>query len=174
MMKGYHLDPEDSYHRADLILKKYRNIVWAAEGRMEDYQMRAFAYGEHDYAVGLRYLADFAPEADGEQFVSKVAGVMETAELINMVDRALQRVREYPRHGELYFDILNKKYIVRYPYTEDELLDSMGLTRTTLFRHRKEAVYLFALCLFGIAIPELLSQFCNPDSLRLAAGSEWD
>lgn len=166
LMKGYGLKPDDSYHRADLILKSYRKVVWTTEEGFEEIRARAFEYGSRSLAAGLRYLSDFAPDIEKDRFGDRLSCKIETTEMVQLVDKALLKVKTYPQLGETYYSILTKKYIVAYPYQEDELLESLDMTASVMYRRRKEAVYLFALCLFGCTIPELLKSYCNPESLK--------
>ena len=153
------LDPDDSYHRADLILKTYRKVVWSVKCHLDDLNHQILEKGEQDYSAGLCYLSEFAPNTVKEDFVSKVCCVMETRQLMEVVEQAILFVREYPEHGALYYDILYKTYLVKYPYSEAELLEDLQMSRNTYFRRKKEAEYVFAIALFGYTLPPLISAF---------------
>ena len=40
--------------------------------------------------------------------------------------------------------------------TEKELLDELNMERSVFYDRKKEAIYLFSICLFGYVIPELM------------------
>jgi len=82
-----------------------------------------------------------------------------TKAMVNIINDALLKVKLYPRKGELYFDIINKCYLVKYKYSENELLDSLQISRTSFYRHKKSAVNLFGVTLWGFILPSLKKRF---------------
>ena len=65
------------------------------------------------------------------------------------------RVRDYPCRGDLYCEILSKCYLARFKYRESELLEVLGMERSTFYDRKKEAILLFGLSLWGGSIPKL-------------------
>lgn len=76
--------------------------------------------------------------------------------LVDVINRALLRLKRYPDRGELYYEILSKQFIYRFNSTEKELLDELNMERSVFYDRKKEAIYLFSICLFGYVIPELM------------------
>ena len=68
---------------------------------------------------------------------------------------ALLRLRKYPDRGELYYEILTKQFIYRFNSTEKEMLEELNMERSVFYDRKKEAIYIFSVCLFGYAIPEV-------------------
>ncbi len=58
-------------------------------------------------------------------------------------------------NGQLYHEILSKQYLTVYKYTEFEMLELLGLERSTYYDKKKEALDLFAICLWGYTIPSM-------------------
>lgn len=85
--------------------------------------------------------------------------------LVNIIDRALLRLKRYPDRGELYYEILTKQFIYRFNSTEKELLEELNIERSVFYDRKREAIYLFSVCLFGYSIPEVLEELprLNPD-----------
>lgn len=67
--------------------------------------------------------------------------------------------------GELYYEILTKQFIYRFNSTEKELLEELNIERSVFYDRKREAIYLFSVCLFGYSIPEVLEELprLNPD-----------
>ena len=95
-----------TYHRVKLILKIYRDVVWVLSERAEELHEYAWELGNRDADAGLCYLENFAPDIDLQEFEEKVCCVMESRMLVDVIDRALLRLKRYPDRGELYPGLL--------------------------------------------------------------------
>lgn len=91
--------------------------------------------------------------------------VVQNKMLVDAVNRSLLRLKRYPLRGELYYEILTKQYVYRYNSTEKELLDELNMERSVFYDRKREAIHLFSICLFGYAIPEIMSELprLNPN-----------
>lgn len=121
--------------------------------------------GEQDIESGLCYLENFAPDIELQAFEEKVCCLVQNQMLVNIIDRALLRLKRYPDRGELYYEILTKQFIYRFNSTEKELLEELNIERSVFYDRKREAIYLFSVCLFGYSIPEVLEELprLNPD-----------
>lgn len=108
------------------------------------------------------YLQSFAPDMDLQEFEERVCCVMENRMLVDVIDRALLRLKRYPDRGELYYEILTKQFIHRFNSTEKELLDELNMERSVFYDRKREAIFLLSLCLFGYAVPELQEELEMP------------
>ena len=144
-------DSQLAYHRVKLILKIYRDVVWVLR-----------ELGDQDADTGLIYLQSFAPDMDLQEFEERVCCVMENRMLVDVIDRALLRLKRYPDRGELYYEILTKQFIHRFNSTEKELLDELNMERSVFYDRKREAIFLLSLCLFGYAVPELQEELEMP------------
>lgn len=79
------------------------------------------------------YLQSFAPDMDLQEFEERVCCVMENRMLVDVIDRALLRLKRYPDRGELYYEILTKQFIHRFNSTEKELLDELNMERSVFY-----------------------------------------
>lgn len=152
------LDRNTVFHRGKLILKIYRDIVWVLSERAEELHEYAWSIGEHDIGTGLCYLENFAPDINLQDFEERVCCLVENRMLVDVIDRALLRLKRYPDRGELYYEILTKQFIYRFNSTEKELLDELNMERSVFYDRKKEAIYLFSISLFGYAIPEVMEK----------------
>lgn len=124
--------------------------------RAQELQEYAWELGDQDLSTGLCYLENFAPDIDLQDFEEKVCCVIQSQMLVDVINRALLRLKRYPDRGELYYEILSKQFIYRFNSTEKELLDELNMERSVFYDRKKEAIYLFSICLFGYVIPELM------------------
>ena len=155
------MDSDAVFHRSRLILTVYRDVTWAISERLEEIQDHAYEIGNRDVEVGFRYLADFAPDTEAERFAERVCCICETRMYIDLIDKALLRMRDYPVYGEIYYEILDKQYISRFPLTEPELSEALNIERSVFYDRKKEALHLFGLCMFGYTLPELRRLFTD-------------
>ena len=155
-------DSQLAYHRVKLILKIYRDVVWVLSERMEELHEYAWELGAQDADTGLIYLQSFAPDMDLQEFEERVCCVMENRMLVDVIDRALLRLKRYPDRGELYYEILSKQFIHRFNSTEKELLDELNMERSVFYDRKREAIFLLSLCLFGYAWAELQEELEMP------------
>ena len=98
--------------------------------------------GEQDIESGLCYLENFAPDIELQAFEEKVCCLVQNQMLVNIIDRALLRLKRYPDRGELYYEILTKQFIYRFNSTEKELLEELNIERS-VFYDRKTRSHLF-------------------------------
>lgn len=152
------LDSAAAFHRSKLLLKIYRDVAWVLNERAEELQDYAKELGDHNLGTGLCYLENFAPNMDLQDFEEKVCCVVQNKMLVDVINRALLRLKRYPNRGELYYEILTKQFICQLRSTEKSLLDELNMERSVFYDRKKEAIFLFSICLFGYAIPELINE----------------
>ena len=133
------LNSDAAFHRSRLILKIYRDVVWVLSERAEELQETAWIMGEQDIESGLCYLENFAPDIELQAFEEKVCCLVQNQMLVNIIDRALLRLKRYPDRGELYYEILTKQFIYRFNSTEKELLEELNIERSVFYDRKREA-----------------------------------
>lgn len=153
------VDEKTLYERARLILTIYRNVCWSTIGRAgEVYDGLICTYGAN-LDGALIYLETFAPDEARERFEERIQSLFETKWMIELVDMAMVKIRNYPCRGDLYCEIISKAYLSRYKYRESDMLEMFHMERSTFYDRKREAILLFGLSLWGTAIPELKQFF---------------
>jgi hypothetical protein len=155
------MDSDAVFHKSKLLLAVYRDVTWAISEQLEEIRDHAYETGGHNLDAGFRYLADFAPDVEADRFAERVCCVCETRMYIDLIDRALVRMKAYPVYGNVYYEILDKQYISRFPLTEPELSEALRIERSVFYDRKKEALHLFGVCLFGYTLPELRRLFTD-------------
>lgn len=162
----YEIDVKEIYKKAKLLLEIYRRICWTTMERIHSTRedlMISSASSELDGA--LIYLEQFAPDREREQFECRVAALFRTRWMMEIVDTALLVVGEFPDQGRMYFDILSKCYLASKKYSEDEMLEELNMERSRFYDRKKEAVIVFGIALWGVAIPKAKGLLCESDCL---------
>lgn len=162
-MASLGFDSQLAYHRVKLILKIYRDVVWVLSERAEELHAYAWELGNRDADAGLCYLENFAPDIDLQEFEERVCCVMESRMLVDVIDRALLRLKRYPDRGELYYEILTKQFIYRFNSTEKELLDELNMERSVFYDRKREALFCFLSASLGMLFLNCRKNWRRPD-----------
>lgn len=154
------IDEMELYAKAKLLLEIYRDICWDTAdyaGQMREAALYDYELCSGDLDSALLYLENFAPTEKKERFAERVQKLFEVKWMIEIVDHAVLKVREFPATGELYASLLSAYYLTNFPLTESEVLDTFGFERSTLYRRKKEAIKVFGLAVWGGSIEEFRS-----------------
>jgi len=154
-LASMHIDEERVYHKTKLLLKIYRDVVWCVEDRVCEIEAEYYAMGGNRLAEALDYLDDYDPNINKKDLEEKLCSLLKSKWLIEIVDKALLKIKNYPDYGDLYFNILYKQYIVKYRYSEKEIIESLNCERTTFYKRKKEAINLMGIAIWGYVIPAL-------------------
>ena len=100
------------YDRAKKLLESYRDVCWEtseyANLVREDLACE-YGYASSDLDTALLYLENFAPDEQKEKFAVKIRALFSVKWMVEIVDSAIIKVREFPLNGELYAHILSAK-----------------------------------------------------------------
>lgn len=144
-------------HQTKLLLTLYRQVVWSVERDLYEIDVTANDFGSRRIQDLVNYLSfDFEDDINKNAIEDRLKSLADTRDLIIVIDKALCRLKTYPLHGELYFDIINRKYIIMYQYSDQELMASLNLERTTFYKRKKEAINLLGTILWGYILPEMI------------------
>lgn len=146
------------YDRSRLILSIYRDVCWSAIGRADEVHEDLICTCGANLGDALVYLETFAPDEARERFEERIRSLFETKWMIELVDHAMGRIREYPCRGDLYCEIISKSYLSRFHYKESELLEVLSRNCSTYYDLQKRSNPFVWLILMGTSIP-MLKQF---------------
>lgn len=99
------------------------------------------------------YLKEFPATEEKQNFLMRITTYMDVGLLQEMVNHALLRVAEFPDFGSTHFDILSKCYVSTLAHPEDEILSVLHMERSRYYDRKKEAILLFGIAFWTIAIP---------------------
>jgi hypothetical protein len=159
-------DDEKHYHDTVKLLKIYRSVLWQAKHRLNDINEECFDLGYKEVRDVVNFLSSgFEQETSLTNLKDRIFSMRITDHLLQIIDDALVTLRDYPIHGQRYFDILLKLYIVEVPYTESEILDALGISRRTLYRDKKAATTLLGSILWGYLLPDIIRSLADASDL---------
>ena len=152
------LDMDVLYKKSRMLLSIYRQACWSASGRADVLAEDICYYFGSDLDGALLYLEEFAPDREREAFEQRVKTLFETRWMTELVETAMLKVREFPEYGELYFEILSKSYLVKWKYTESEMLSVLNMERSRFYDRKKEGIMIFGISMWGVLIPKSRKQ----------------
>lgn len=155
MCGAHKLDCTKLLTKAKLLLNCYRRVCWDTTGRCEPFDEDPGCCRDGDLLEALDYLLQFDPDAGSEIFENTIHSLFESRWMIDLVDHAMVRVKEFPDQGDTYFEILSKCYLTRFKYSEREILEILNLERSRYYDRKKEAMMVFGISLWGKEIPKL-------------------
>ena len=145
-------------NRTKTVLKIVRGVYWATKNKAENLKSDAAGWLTHDLDACLRYLSDFAPIKEQQDFEANVLNLFQNKRMIQHLEKALQDVKSYPDLGERYYNILYKSFFDEKNLPQNEIAIAMNMDESHYYTRKKEAILLFAFCLASIITPELKSQ----------------
>ncbi len=152
--KMLNMDEEGLRKRAALLLKYYRRICWQTFQGAEDIKVQCAEYSSNGLDGALVYLETFVPDKEKDCFETRIRSLFTAKWMIDLVDSAMRKVKDFPAGGEEHFEIISKKYLSRFVYSENELLEVLKLERSRYYDKQKEAILVFGLAFWGTAIPK--------------------
>lgn len=148
------IDEKRLYDRTKLVLSKYRNICWQTRDNADETIADLCIHASSDIDGALIYLETFAPEREKDVFETKIKNLFNIRSMIEIVDSAIAKTRDFPNGGEMYSEIISKCYLTKWKYTEREMLEVLDMDRSRFYDKKKEAIMIFGISLFGTAIPK--------------------
>lgn len=147
-----------TYEKAKAVLSIYRNVVWSLKNTVDNMVCESMVTYGKDLDTALMYLSEFAPTHKKKDFEAKVNRLFETRWLIGVIDNALDKIADYPEHGEVYSKILYHYFLAKEKETDDGCMLITGLERTSYYLRKKEAISLMGIALWGYSLPTLLHE----------------
>lgn len=160
------IEDEKIYHNTKLLLNVYSKVLWRIGSALEELDDECYDSDKKHLFDLVDSLIDVDTQIDKVRFERRMQSIEESKSLIELIDRAVLKLRTYPDSGERYFQILSKVYFVNtsYKYSEQELLESLNVSRATLYREKHRAITMLGVILWGFVIPDYKSYF---DKMRL-------
>jgi hypothetical protein len=155
MKRNANFDNEKAYHKTKLLLKIYRDVVWSIEDRVAEIEEEYYEMGSNSLAEALEYLDEYDPNMNRKKLEDELCSVFKSKLLIEIVDKALLKVKKYPDYGDIYFEIIYKQYIQKNKYPEKYIIQVLNCERTTFYKRKKEAIKIMGVALWGYVLPEL-------------------
>jgi hypothetical protein len=153
------------YHNTKELLKVYAKVVWWLEHSVKEMEAECRECGYDNLFDTLSFLASSIDcELDALHLEERTRSMLFTGVLVDIVNKALVMLKDYPGKGNRYFEIINKMHILKYRYSEEEMLNFLHISRRSLYREKKEAMNLLGVVLWGFLIPDLMEKIRGTNS----------
>ena len=143
------------YHNTKLLLKLYSKVMWRMSNSIMEMEAECYLSSGSRLFDVVDTLIDVDPRVDKARIESRLQSIEDSKSILELIDRALLLLKNYPNDGEKYYEILSKSYLVFVKYSESEILESMNISRSTFFRDKRKAVTLLGVILWGFVIPDI-------------------
>ncbi|TFF65029.1 hypothetical protein [Helcococcus ovis] len=158
LYNSFGLESEEVWHKTKLLLSIYRKVVWSINTRSSDMVCEYEVTYGMSIENALSFLNNFAPIEKRVDFEEKINHLFETKWLIELIDKSLRHIKEYPEKGSIYYDIIYNSYLRKEKMTDLDCMYKLAIEKTTFYKRKKEAIYLMGIALWGYAIPEFKSE----------------
>ncbi|MDL2253668.1 hypothetical protein LJC49_06285 [Ruminococcaceae bacterium OttesenSCG-928-I18] len=132
------------------VLRIYKDLKWVLLERERELLYCLEDIGMGDIETGATVLTTFEPEKNLQEFEAQVCRLFENRLLFLFIEKAVQSLKKYPEHGEVYFTIINLQFLSQYRLPEKAMLDKLRMERSTYYRRKRDALFLLGLCLFAL------------------------
>lgn len=151
------LDVENTFKKTEMLLKIYRKVYWSTQESFDELNEITYesCMSKSEFVC---YLLNFAPDKELAVFESRAVNTMQTRVLVELIECAAVKLKDYPENGDVYYSIIDLKYFDRFQYTESEILEQLNLERSNFYRKRKEASMLMGYVLFGMVMPDYINK----------------
>ena len=115
---------------------------------------------DENMSSALADLLFFSSENNADKYDRKINEMLKTVTLIRLMEELKVIVYSFPEYGPEFVKILSLCYMNTFDYTEDDILYTLNMGRSTYYKKKRRAVILF-----GLAIREYLAKdySCDPD-----------
>ena len=140
------------YHNTELLLKKYRDVVWSIEVATIQAQMNF----ESEMNCKLEEFLEMSYDAGADLSGTDIEGQMRTLErnkkMLRIIETAVQLLRRRQKDGEMYYWILYYSFLSPKACDNDQVVlailqaHNFGVTKRNFYGRRRAAVYAFSEC----------------------------
>ena len=151
------------YHNTELLLKKYRDVVWSVEASMEQAKLGFESEMECklEEFLEMSYVAGF--DLSNTNIEEHMRTLERNRKMLGYIDSAANLLRKKQPDGESFYWIIFYTYLSEIKYDSiDEILEKIEkknvyLSRKTYFRKRKIAIQILSTLLWGFTSKDCVS-----------------
>ena len=141
------------YQNAKLLLSQYRKVLWRLNQDLEDMD----AIVQYDYCTDLfsyiDALADIDVNQKSKRLKRRLASLENSRSLVCMIDYAIEIIKKYPNKGDVYFNLVNDRFLKEQPVRVEDILIHYNISRRTFYRDIHKAIEIIGTILWGFILP---------------------
>lgn len=167
------IETRDSYesykHNAKLLLKLYRKVSFHVQDRIQMKDQEVYASRRQHLEDLVISFLEVDTDVDVRKLEESLIDINVSLSLLELMDLSLERLSRYPNDGELYTEILRRRYFTQEARTCEQLLIVHNMSRSTYFRYLNKATEAFGNMLFGYALPDVIEALQAIQELPMVA-----
>lgn len=141
------------------LLKLYRKVLFSVNNSLCYLDEEVYVNSRKHLTDLIDPLIEFETPSEKEVFNDKINTYHQSLSLLELLDKTIVKVKNYPVNGSLFYAILSRYYFDNYKYTHDELISILEMSRSNYFRYFEQAIE----CFYKLLIPLLKSENYNID-----------
>ena len=161
------LDKDDIQKKAERFLEINHEMSWNRSIYRVKNIEEMLVKNEEKINDSIFYLENLDYNECDVEIEKKLKPLYDTRIMNDILNYTYMKMKDYPFSGELYYTIISMLYLKMCRYKIEDIIDRCNLSRPAYYRRRKEAVILFGIVLWSIAIPFLKENFnCSVNEFR--------
>lgn len=150
------------YHNTELLLKRYRDVVWSLEVAVHRVNKNFYQEYGSDIEGFLEMTYEAGMDLKGTEIEAQTKTITRSRNMLIMIDSAIDLLRTKHKNGELYYWILYYTYFSpQEMQNTDEIVEKLreyikDISRSTYFRKKNEAVLQLGRILWGYTSRECI------------------
>ena len=136
------------------LLKLYRKILYSVNNNLYYLDEEVYVNSRRHLSDLVDSLVEFETKEEKRRFDDRVNSCHRSLSLLELLDKTVVMVRDYPDKGRIYYDILFRYYFDNFSYTHEELISVLEMSRSNYYRYFDQAVE----CFYTLLIPVLKSE----------------
>ena len=147
---------DEELARTQILLKLYAPTMRSSVRAIEE--MEGFCYKDRRQSISdfINLAIDYDHDGDRKRIANRLAEMGHSMQLLSILEDALLLVKDTPKTGKRYYDILRVRYFDAFCYSNEEAFLTLGISSATYYRNIKPAIRLFAANLWCIVIPDMI------------------
>lgn len=142
------IDKEIAYRKTIELLSMYRELRWFTTVRAKEEVEELVECGNGDLENTLIVLEIFASGGKRRKYKDNINSLFYTKRLINIIDASIMKLKNFPRDGNKYFEIVKDNYLGSSVLSQEAIIEKHHYERSEYFQKRKEAILLIAIDLW--------------------------
>ena len=155
------LDIDDMLKKAERFLEINHEMSWNRSIYKSRNIEESLVNNVAEINESISYLKNLDCDDSDVEIEKKLKPLYDSRIMNDILSYTYMKVKDYPYEGNIYFNILSKLYFEMYKISCEDILESCRISRPSYYRKRKEALVLFGVILWSMAIPFLKENINN-------------
>ena len=161
------LNKDDIQRKAERILEINHELSWNRSIYGAKNIEESLVKNEEKINDAISYLENLDCNECDVEIEKNLKPLYDTCIMNDILSYTYMKVQGFPYGGKLYYDIIKMLYIETSPNSFDDVRSNYAMSRPTFYRKRKEALVVFGIVLWSMAIPFLKENFkCSVNEFR--------